>query len=499
MYMRFGLCLFFSFFQFIVQAQPLRSDLLQRLYDTDQPVPSIYTPSLTGLFPERTDKRYQYNKQYLVKTDRQLLLGIAGTGILYEVYPISTGLFDIRRIDSTLYAGHNFCAANFSFDSVVYSYGGYGFWKTNGSLKQFNPYSREWDVVPLLEERSSTFCQGPSGVNWKITMGAIPDLKDFNTTYAPSFFWVDPDSKLFFMGAQHIVNEGLTDTLIKNNSEYSAQVSRLDISKKQWTTLGKLVKYGWHYTIELPWGLLVIESPESVYIADFKDNKLLNCQKEIIPQFRKFFKNEVPDVFFYANNFVYVGSLSLNTIDSIPLQLSNFIFTGEQLFIPNESSQSGIFPENPVYLGAIAISLIFSMGLIFWFIRRNRLRVGINTSAIAASSVSATERIKILNETEISLIRYLIDRSVKGKKTTIEEVNKLAGVAQKSEPIRRRVRSELINSINDKWIIITGSRERLVSSVKSSFDARTREYYIVEKWLASDLIIQLSENNLSAQ
>jgi hypothetical protein len=104
-----------------------------------------------------------------------------------------------------------------------------------------------------------------------------------------------------------------------------------------------------------------------------------------------------------------------------------------------------------------------------------------------------------LNETEISLIRYLIDRSVKGKKTTIEEVNKLAGVAQKSEPIRRRVRSELINSINDKWIIITGSRERLVSSVKSSFDARTREYYIVEKWLASDLIIQLSENNLSAQ
>ncbi|NDE78916.1 MAG: hypothetical protein EB047_06900, partial [Chitinophagaceae bacterium] len=97
---------------------------------------------------------------------------------------------------------------------------------------------------------------------------------------------------------------------------------------------------------------------------------------------------------------------------------------------------------------------------------------------------------------EIELIHYLINKSVKGKKTTIEEVNRLAGVAQKSEPIRRRVRSELINSINEKWIVVTGSRDRLITSVKSSFDARTREYYIAEKWLISDIIIQLSKNKL---
>ena len=132
-------------------------------------------------------------------------------------------------------------------------------------------------------------------------------------------------------------------------------------------------------------------------------------------------------------------------------------------------------------------------------IRRNLLKREILMKPITASSVSTSERIKMLNETEMVLIRHLIDRSVKGKKTTIEEVNKLAGVAQKSEPIRRRVRSELINSINEKWIIITGSRERLITSVKSSFDARTREYYIVEKWLSSDLLIQLSDTSLPSQ
>ena len=97
--------------------------------------------------------------------------------------------------------------------------------------------------------------------------------------------------------------------------------------------------------------------------------------------------------------------------------------------------------------------------------------------------------------TEIELIQLLVIHSLRGRKTTIEEVNKLAGVGQKNEPIRRRVRSELINSINEKWIIITGSRDRLVNSIKSSMDGRTREYYIAEKWLSSSLLINLSKQS----
>lgn len=494
MLLRFALFLTLNFSQFILLAQPLRSDILQRLYETDQPVPTVYTPSLTGLFSEKTDKRYPYNKQYLLKTDRQLLLGISGTGLIYQLAPISEGVFDIKRIDSTLYAGNNFCAANFSLDSVIYSFGGYGFWRTNGLLKQYNPYSREWDIVPLAEERSSTFCQGASGINWKITSGTIPNLKDFNTTYASSFFWVDPVSKLFFMGAQHVINEGLNDTYADGRSEYNARVSMLDITKKQWTTLGRLNKYGWHYTIQLPWGLLIIESPESAYIADFKNNKILYCKSDFLPQFRKFFKNNVPDVFFYANNFIYVGSPSLNTIDSIPLQFSNFVFTGEQLYVKEGNSINGVLSLSFFYWFIIIFSTLLVAGVIFWFVRRNKLKSYLTSNQIADSAVSFSERIKILNETEIDLIKYLINQSVKGKKTTIEEVNKLAGVAQKSEPIRRRVRSELINSINEKWIIVTGSRDRLITSIKSSFDARTREYYIAEKWLISEMIIQLTKN-----
>ena len=92
---------------------------------------------------------------------------------------------------------------------------------------------------------------------------------------------------------------------------------------------------------------------------------------------------------------------------------------------------------------------------------------------------------------ERQLILYLVEQSLQGKRVTVEAVNKLSGVAFKNEPIRRRTRSELINAVNDKWLIISGNRERFVLSEKSDFDGRTREYFINEKLLASSLLRQI--------
>lgn len=481
-----------------LQAQPLRSTLLQRLYEAKDPISSISTPSLTGLFPHKVDQRYPFNKQYFVKTDRELYLGIAGTGLLYKVIPIASGLYDIEKVDSTLYSGNNFCAANFSIDSVVYSFGGYGFWKTNGTLKQYNIFSKEWDVIPLLEERSSTFCNEPSGIFWKSSPVNMPDIKNYASIYAPSFFWVDTKSKLIFTGAQHVVNEGMIDSLRVNNSEFNTRVSVLNIENKSWVTLGNLLKYGWHYNIHLPWGSMMIESPESVYIADFKSNKLFYCKEELLPNFRFFFKSSTLDLLFYSNGFLYLGNLALNTFDSIPINRSDFIYTGESLYEKSNTSknfQINSLIKSPVFLLVFTITLLLIVLLLIVLYRRKNLSNSAKSNLLAAAAIPPNERIGLLNEIEIELIQLLVAHSVKGRKTSIEEVNKLAGVGQKNEPIRRRVRSELINSINEKWIIITGSRDRLITSIKSNFDGRTREYYILEKWLSSPLLINLSKQS----
>lgn len=81
-------------------------------------------------------------------------------------------------------------------------------------------------------------------------------------------------------------------------------------------------------------------------------------------------------------------------------------------------------------------------------------------SASLPAQMPLADRVGILNQMERQLILYLYEQSLKGKRINVEAVNKLSGVAMKNEPIRRRTRSELINAVNDKWLIIAGTRER---------------------------------------
>jgi hypothetical protein len=133
------------------------------------------------------------------------------------------------------------------------------------------------------------------------------------------------------------------------------------------------------------------------------------------------------------------------------------------------------------------------LGLYYFFIRKKRTHFkspDFKKPNSLQTQLPLEDRVGILNEMERQFILYLFDHSIKGTRISVEEVNKLTGVVNKNEPIKRRTRSELINAINDKWLIIAGSRDRLVLSEKSEFDGRTREYFINQKVLAASLFQQ---------
>ena len=477
-----------------LSAQPLQSGLLYKLLSTNESVPQIFAPELTKLFPARVSKAYSENKQYLIKTNKQLFLGIDGTGQLYEIKEVSPGVLDAIRVDSTLYAGNNFCAAIFSIDSSVFSFGGYGFWKTNGALKQYNFYSHEWDVIPLFEERPSIFCQQASGIYWKGSISEFSKMEDMNTAFAPSFYWVDAENKLFYVGVQHRINQSLVDsTMPFKAAEYNASLSVLDLATKKWTIWGDILSYGWYSTIHLPWGLLVVESPESIYVTDFKTNRQLFCKNEKIAQYRKFFRNRVSNLFFYADEHIYFGEIAVNSYDSIAVSKLDFEDRSAPLF-KAANKQTGDLRFDKMYSWIVFFLLaLVLLGLYFFFVLKKRRRFkspDFEKPNSLHTQLPLEDRVGILNGMERQLILYLFDHSIKGKRVSVEEVNKLTGVANKNEPIKRRTRSELINGINDKWLIIAGSRERFVLSEKSELDGRTREYFINEKILASSLFQQ---------
>jgi len=348
-------------------------------------------------------------------------------------------------------------------------------------------------ILPLFEERPSIFCQKPSGIIWKGDVKDAKKIENMSTVFAPSFYWVDKESKHFYAGVQHLINQSISDSALPYQAQYNASLSVLDLATKKWTVLGDILSYGWHYTIHLPWGLLVVESSESVYVNDFKTNRQLYCKDDKIAQYRKFFRNRRPNLIFYANEHIYFGDVSFNSFDSISVSKSDFEDRNTPLFKSSNSQMGALRFDKMVSWIIFLLLALGLLGLYYFFIRKKRTHFkspDFKKPNSLQTQLPLEDRVGILNEMERQFILYLFDHSIKGTRISVEEVNKLTGVVNKNEPIKRRTRSELINAINDKWLIIAGSRDRLVLSEKSEFDGRTREYFINQKVLAASLFQQ---------
>ena len=60
----------------------------------------------------------------------------------------------------------------------------------------------------------------------------------------------------------------------------------------------------------------------------------------------------------------------------------------------------------------------------------------------------------------------------------IDLVNKIIGVSNKNESIQKKIRSEIINEINNKWKILQKTNRNLIVRKRSDLDKRTFEYWL---------------------
>jgi len=82
-------------------------------------------------------------------------------------------------------------------------------------------------------------------------------------------------------------------------------------------------------------------------------------------------------------------------------------------------------------------------------------------------------------ETEISLIQLLINANNAKQNVEIAEINRVLGIKDKNLGLQKKVRSDVINAINDKYIFITQGEKNLIASVRKEDDKRFYEYFIV--------------------
>jgi hypothetical protein len=82
-------------------------------------------------------------------------------------------------------------------------------------------------------------------------------------------------------------------------------------------------------------------------------------------------------------------------------------------------------------------------------------------------------------ETEISLIQLLLNAYGAKQNVEISEINRVLGIKDKNVGLQKKVRSDVINAINDKYTFITQGEINLIASVRKEDDKRFYEYFIV--------------------
>jgi hypothetical protein len=124
------------------------------------------------------------------------------------------------------------------------------------------------------------------------------------------------------------------------------------------------------------------------------------------------------------------------------------------------------------YTGIIVISvLIFCFVSIFlYFHKRKKLIV---------ENIQAENGFRIqFSDTEIALIKLLIEKEKKNERADINEVNYVLGLKNKNTGLQKKVRSDTFNSINEKFKYISKTDDSLIQSIRSELDKRYFEYFI---------------------
>lgn len=477
--MRSSLLSLFLCLTFKGLSQPVNgiSPLLNKLYNTpgDIIIFSYNKPNLIDL--NDLPKNFKYTGQELVKNKKGLFLHPLGTGRIYQLTKNNAD-FKWTRIDSTIYTGYNFSSLFFSIDTSFYSFGGEGFFNANGNLRYFNERSKEWDAANLSQS-----------ILWfsKINL----------------FHSIDTTARYLYLQSlpQH------QDLTLKERfvPELDHQLWKLDIQTGIWQKLGKITEEKSISFAETPFGTLINFNR----IIDVKNNKVFHLSKTLQSKISTALgtSSKPNDLAFSfcIDSTLFVGGID-NFFDSIIISKADLIEQKTPFYIPTPTQYETPLKEREVLLGII---IFLGVTCIYLLIRKRKNGiappVAIIGSIVENSPFESDKKesqvtfrsgklMELLNEREKLLLEFIYNHSVDERLTTIEEINKVIGASQRTSEVQKRLRSDLIGTINGKLELVSEGKFNVIEKQRSEFDKRSFEYFIhpehmelVEKLLGKKL------------
>ena len=383
------------------------------------------------------------NKQELIKHQGKIYLFLAQTGFIYEMSEPQGDSVVFRKIDNTININYNISCTNFIYKDQIYNYGGYGFWNKFSNVRKYNKIDKEWDIQPTNIEVFS----------------------------ADRYDWFSPTEGRLYVPFQKMENKGLKDPKFKDvGFEYSSYY--LDIKTFDWVKIGKLSNeliklineksnYG---NIPYDDGRFFLINDEA-YLFDYVHNKLYKSKKADLNQFFIRNSSDVTLFFYKGKYYKYIPGLQNFVtweIHSNDLQLLDFPIWEQDY--------------TNLMIALASCFMIILIALFMWLFKQS-VKKRIENAQLKVLKTKTLNQ--AFTETEISLIQLLIKANSAKQNVEIAEINRVLGIKDKNVGLQKKVRSDVINAINDKYIFITQGENNLIASVRKEDDKRFYEYFVV--------------------
>jgi len=405
-------------------------------------------------------------QMFLLKED-QLYIVPDGTSRIYTI-DLSKKPTQLLRIDSTIVFGATFGSYTFNHNDTLYSFGGYGFWNFNGQLRVYIPQKGEWEIETLDRE--------------------IPFSK---RGYHVSLFWLDSNNGKLWIGYSVDAKESIKKVDLEFKS-ITDSVFVLDLATKTWQVAGGLSEKVKKKANALsskslassPWGQLIHDSENNaVNLLDYEHNRLRKLNEGKAKEILRL--ASIKSVLYFKDSSLVIQSgenwlnNNFESSDTVKFSKSDFIDQPDLIYEPPTTMLLSLPGRLDIYqsgiIGILTGSFVTGIVLYLLVIRPlKRKKHKINYG-------SEYKSYDLFDEKELEVIRFVVANSKRGLGTTIDEINKLLGVIQKSSEIQKKQRSDIFISINEKWGRSKLSQNKiLINKRRLDHDKRTYEYFIEE-------------------
>jgi hypothetical protein len=382
------------------------------------------------------------NLQELIKYNGKIYILLYQTGFIFQMSEPQGDSVVFKKLDNTININYNIGCTNFIYKDEIYNYGGYGFWSKFPHVRKYNKVDMEWDIQPTNIE-----------------------------VFSADYDWFSPKEGRLYVPFQKIENKALKDPKFTNGIfEYTSYY--LDLKTTDWIKLGKatpelikLINEKNNYASYAYENGRIFVINEKAYLFDYLNNKVYKSKKADLDQF--FIRGALETTAFFYNGKFYKYRADLQSYKTWDFNINDFELLNFQIW--------GNDYMTLIFVLAICLVII----LIIFFIRLFKQSVKKKIEQAQLKVLKTKTMNQAFTETEISLIQLLLNAYSAKQNVEIAEINRVLGIKDKNVGLQKKVRSDVINAINDKYIFINQGENNLIASVRKEDDKRFYEYFIV--------------------